>query len=105
MFNGPIPYTAILCSHNGRLQWAVAVVGRIYLALSATFYPITDLQSPIGRWESWKQRFETYIAALNLTEGKQKSADKQKRAVLLYQVGQDTKRFSSDEQATGIESV
>lgn len=35
------------------------------------------------RWKTWKKRFETYLIALNITD------DKQKRALLLYQAGQE----------------
>ena len=59
----------------------MAVAGRIDLLPLATFDPVSDPSSLSQRWNSWKRRFEIYVAALNINE------DKQKRAVLLYQVG------------------
>ncbi|CAB4037881.1 PREDICTED: uncharacterized protein K02A2.6-like [Paramuricea clavata] len=45
---------------------------------------MSDPNSLSQRWKKWKRRFETYLVALNVTE------KKQKRALLLYQAGQET---------------
>ncbi len=55
---------------------------RLDVNLLPPFDPVSDPTSLSQRWKSWKQRFETYLVALNIAE------DKQKRAVLLYQAGQ-----------------
>ena len=51
------------------------------------FDPVNDPTSLIQRWKTWKRRFETYLLALNITD------DKQKRALLLYQAGQETQEI------------
>ena len=51
------------------------------------FDPVTDPTSIGQRWKTWKRRFETYLVAVNVTD------DKQKRALLLYQAGQETGNF------------
>ncbi|CAB4016774.1 uncharacterized protein K02A2.6-like, partial [Paramuricea clavata] len=58
--------------------------GRINVAPMAPFDPMSDPNSLSQRWKTWKRRFETYLVALNVTE------KKQKRALLLYQAGQET---------------
>jgi hypothetical protein len=58
--------------------------GRIDLAPMAPFDPMSDPSSLSQRWKTWKRRFETYFVALYVTE------KKQKRALLLYQAGQET---------------
>ncbi|CAB4045303.1 Hypothetical predicted protein [Paramuricea clavata] len=58
--------------------------GRINVAPMAPFDPMSDPNSLSQRWKKWKRRFETYLVALNVTE------KKQKRALLLYQAGQET---------------
>ena len=57
---------------------------RIELSPLALFDPVSDPTSLGPRWKAWKRRFETYIAALGVTD------DTQKRALLLYQAGQAT---------------
>ena len=64
-----------------------AVAGRIDLTPLSVFDPISDPTSIGQRWKSWKRRFDIYVIAVNITE------DKQKRAVLLYQVGQATQEI------------
>ena len=51
------------------------------------FDPVTDPTSIGQRWKTWKQRFETYLVAVNVTD------DKQKRALLLYQAGKKHRKF------------
>ena len=51
------------------------------------FDPYTDPSSVGQRWKSWRRRFQTYIAALNVTD------KTQQRALLLYQVGQATQEI------------
>ena len=57
---------------------------RIELSPLAPFDPVSDPTSLGPRWKAWKRRFETYIAALGVTDATQK------RALLLYQAGQAT---------------
>ena len=57
------------------------------VSLLPPFDPVGDPTSLSQRWKTWKKRFETYLLALNITE------DKQKRALLLYQAGQDTQEI------------
>ena len=58
--------------------------GRIELAPLVPFNPLSDPSSLSQWWKTWKLRFETYLAALNIMD------KKQKQAVLLYQAGQAT---------------
>ena len=59
------------------------------------FDPVNDPTSLIQRWKTWKRRFETYLLALNITD------DKQKRALLLYQAGQETQEIFDTLTETG----
>ena len=59
------------------------------------FDPHGDPTSLSQRWKTWKKRFETYLLALNITD------DKQKRALLLYQAGQETQEIFDTLTATG----
>ena len=59
------------------------------------FDPIGDPTSLSQRWTTWKKRFETYLIALNITD------DKQKRALLLYQSGQQTQEIFETLTETG----
>ena len=59
------------------------------------FDPVGDPTSLSQRWKSWKRRFETYLIALNITD------DKQKRALLLYQAGQETQEIFDTLTETG----
>ena len=55
-----------------------------------------------AHWKTWKRRFETYLDALKITD------DKQKRALLLYQAGQETQELfdtlpdTGDDYATAV---
>ena len=60
-----------------------------------TFDPMGDPTSLSQRWTTWKKRFETYLVALNITD------DKQKRALLLYQSGQQTQEIFDTLSDTG----
>ena len=60
---------------------------RLDLMPIAPFDPLSDPTSIGQRWKTWKRRFEVYVTAMNITN------DKQKRAVLLYQVGQATQEI------------
>ena len=73
----------------------MAVAGRIDLSPLTTFDPVSDPSSLSQRWNSWKGRFEVYVAALNIND------DKQKRAVLLYQAGQATQEIFDTIPETG----
>ena len=57
---------------------------RIEVSPLAPFDPVSDPTSLGPRWKAWKRRFETYIAALGVTDATQK------RVLLLYQAGQAT---------------
>lgn len=72
-----------------------AVSGRLDLMPLMPFDPLSDPTSLGQRWKAWKRRFEIYVDALRITE------DKQKRAVLLYQVGQETQEIFDTIPDTG----
>ena len=59
------------------------------------FDPVSDPTSLSQRWKTWKRRFETYLLALNITD------NKQKRALLLYQAGQETQEIFDTLTDTG----
>ena len=59
-------------------------IAHMDLAPLLPFDPFTDLSSVGQRWTSWLHRFETYLLAIDIT------ATKRKRALLLYQVEQQT---------------
>jgi len=59
------------------------------------FDPVGDPTSLSQRWKSWKRRFETYLVALDVKD------DKQKRALLLYQAGQETQEIFDTLTETG----
>ena len=61
------------------------------------FDPMSDPSSLSQRWKAWKNRFETYISAINVTD------DKQKRALLLYQAGQETQELFDTFTDTGTD--
>ena len=83
----------------------MAVPGRINLSPLPTFDPVSDPSSLSQRWNSWKRRFEIYVAALNIID------DTQKRAVLLYLAGQATQEIldaipeTGDDFATAMEKL
>ena len=56
---------------------------------------VGDPTSLSQRWKTWKRRFETYLIALDITN------DKQKRALLLYQAGQETQEIFDTLSDTG----
>ena len=62
-----------------------------------TFDPLSDSSSLSQRWKLWKRRFETYLIAINVTD------DTQKRALLLYQVGQETQELFETFTDTGTD--
>ena len=59
------------------------------------FDPVTNPSSVRQRWTAWKKRFETYLTASNVTD------DKQRRALLLFQVGQATHEIFETLPETG----
>ena len=71
------------------------MAGRVEVTPLPPFDPVSDPSSLSQRWKSWKRRFETYLAAFNITE------DKQKRALLLYQAGQETQELFDTLPDTG----
>lgn len=83
----------------------MAVAGKINLSPLAPFDPVSDPSLLSQWWKSWKRRFEIYVAAINITD------DKQKRAVLLYQAGQATQEIfdtipeTGDNFATAMEKL
>ena len=66
------------------------------------FDPVSDPTSLGQRWKRWKHRFKTYLVAVDVKD------DKQKRALLLYQAGQeaqeifDTLTENGEDYATAI---
>ena len=71
------------------------MAAKIDLAPLPPFDPVSEPSSLCQRWKAWKRRFETYLVALNVTE------DKQKRALLLYQAGQETQELFDTLPDTG----
>ena len=59
------------------------------------FDPLTEPNSVGQRWKLWKKRFETYLAALGITD------NTQKRALLLYQAGEATQEIFETLPGTG----
>ena len=59
------------------------------------FDPLSDPTSLGQRWKAWKRRFEVYVAALGIDD------TKQKRALLLYQVGEATQAVFDTFSETG----
>ena len=57
---------------------------RLDLALRSLFDPFTEPSSLGEGWKAWRRRFQTYLLAMNITD------PTQQRALLLYQVGQQT---------------
>ncbi len=74
---------------------AEALVPGFSLAPLAQFDPVSEPISLGPRWKVWKRRFETYVAALNITDGQRK------RALLLYQVGEATQAIFDTLPETG----
>ena len=72
-----------------------AVNSGLGLTPIAPFDPMSDPTSLSQRWKLWKRRFEAYAVALNIKD------DKQKRAVLLYQVGEATQDIFETFTETG----
>lgn len=60
------------------------VQARIDIHLLRPFDPLSEPNLVGQRWKIWKRRFETYIAGVGITDANQK------RALLLYQAGQET---------------
>ena len=71
------------------------MTSKIDLAPLPPFDPISEPSSLSQRWKNWTKRFQTYIAAMNITE------DKQKRALLLYQAGEATQEIFETLAGTG----
>ena len=69
------------------------MASKIDLPPLQAFDPVSDPTSLSQRWKTWKRRFETYLDALKITD------DKQKRALLLYQAGQETQELFEDDYA------
>ena len=61
----------------------------------APFDPLSDPTSLGQRWKTWKRRFEVYVTALDIQNAKQK------RALLLYQVGEATQTIFDTLADTG----
>ena len=59
------------------------------------FDPVGDPTSLSQRWKTWKKLFETYLIALNITD------DRQQRALLLYQAGQEMQEIFETLDDTG----
>ena len=61
----------------------------------APFDPLSDPTSLGQRWQTWKRCFEVYVTALDIQNAKQK------RALLLYQVGEATQTIFDTLADTG----
>ena len=59
------------------------------------FDPLSEPSSLSQRWKTWTKRFEMYVAAMKIDD------DKQKRALLLYQAGQETQEIFETLTETG----
>ena len=70
-------------------------MAKIDLAPLPPFDPFSDPSSLSQWWKIWTKRFQTYIAAMNITN------DKQKRALLLYQAGEATQEIFETLPETG----
>ena len=68
---------------------------RIDIQPLRTFDPLTEPTSVGQRWKVWKRRFETYLAALGITD------TTQQRALLLYQAGEETQEIFDTLPDTG----
>ena len=71
------------------------MASKIDLAPLPQFDPLSEPSSLSQRWKSWTKRFQTYVAALDIKE------DKQKRALLLYQAGEATQEIFETLEGTG----
>ena len=71
------------------------MAAKIEVHLLQPFDPVTDPTLIGQHWKTWKRRFETYLVAVNVTD------DKQKRAFLLYQAGQETQKIFETFTDTG----
>ena len=71
------------------------MAAKIDLAPLPPFDPLSDPTSLGQRWKSWTERFQTYVAAINIAD------DKQKRALLLYQSGPATQEIFETLKDTG----
>ena len=71
------------------------MASKIDLAPLPQLDPLSEPSSLSQHWKSWKKRFQTYVAALDIKE------DKQKRALLLYQAGKATQEIFETLEGTG----
>ena len=71
------------------------MTAKIDLAPLPPFDPHGDPSFLSQRWKIWSKCFQTYIAAINITN------DKQKRALLLYQAGEATQEIFETLHETG----
>ena len=51
------------------------------------FYPLSEPSSLSQQWKTWTKRFEMYVAAMKVED------NKQKRALFLYQAGQEVQEI------------
>ena len=59
------------------------------------FDPLNEPSLLSQRWKNWTKGFQTYVAAMNITD------DKQKRALFLYQAGPATQEIIETLSDTG----
>ena len=71
------------------------MAAKLDLAPLPPFDPLHEPSSLSQRWKSWTKRFQTYVAAMNITD------DRQKRALLLYQAGPETQEIFETLTDTG----
>ena len=70
-------------------------LGRLEVHPLPPFSPLSSPTTLSQLWSVWKKRFETYLAALTITD------NRQKRALLLYQAGQETQEIFETFQDRG----
>ena len=73
------------------------MAGRPDLPPLLPFDPLGELSFLSQRWKTWTKRFETYLAAMKIED------DKQKRALLLYQAGQEMQEIFETLSDTGTD--
>ena len=75
----------------------IMMAQRVEVTPLPPFDPLSDPSSLSQRWKTWKRRFETYLVAVGVTD------DNQKRALLLYQAGQETQDLFDTLTDTGTD--
>ena len=72
---------------------------KIDLAPLPQFDLLSEPSSLSKHWKNWMKCFQTYVAALDIKE------DKQKRVLLLYQAGEATQEIFETLESTGEDKM